>query len=106
MKKKVENQDQSTEFNLKSKYMVILIFGIIICSIAILVGAIYLFISPGLISGLVFGAILIVFLILPVILVIIYYFKRIRKTSIDSPTKEESQKEKPKRVIQLKEIEK
>ncbi|MBN1328421.1 MAG: hypothetical protein JXA54_03000 [Candidatus Heimdallarchaeota archaeon] len=94
----------SKGFTLKPSYILFLILGIIICSVAILIGTIYLFAKPSLASGFVFGTILVVFFITPLILLILFYFKKIRKYSYQESEEKDFAIEKPKRIIRLEKI--
>lgn len=73
----MEKQNNTNEINLKQILVIIAI--VIISSTGILISSIYLFSKPGLTSGLVFSAVILLLVILPFGLGIAYYFKVLKK---------------------------
>lgn len=69
----------SNENPLKGLVLIFFIIGIIVGSIVILISTIYLFKSPGVLSGLSFATSIIVFVIAPLIYGIYYLFKERKK---------------------------
>ncbi|NHJ48117.1 MAG: hypothetical protein FK733_10045 [Asgard group archaeon] len=85
-KKTKEPADVPKEpFKLKPKHLVIVIIGVIIISIGILASTIYLFMTPGLNSGITFAIAIVVLLITPLILAIIFYNKKLKNTEEVKP---------------------
>lgn len=68
-------------FQFAPKHFTIIIPAILIISSGILVAVIYLFTSPGLVSGIVFGVVMLVLFVIPVTLAIIFYFKKVKVPS-------------------------
>ncbi len=76
---KVEGKEENNSgLQFKSYYLVLFVLGILIISASILAASIYLFISPGVTSGIVFALVIILLLISPVTIAIIFYFKKIK----------------------------
>lgn len=65
-------------FQFTPKHFTIIIPVVLILSIGILAAAIYLFLEPGLISGIVFGVVMLVLFVIPLILAIVFYFKKVK----------------------------
>lgn len=80
MKEEAEKTEREA-FQFAPKHFAIIIPVVLLLSIGILAAAIYLFIEPGLISGIVFGVVMVVLFIIPVTLAIIFYFKKVRVPS-------------------------
>ncbi|NHJ31714.1 MAG: hypothetical protein FK732_02520 [Asgard group archaeon] len=80
MSKETENADKKP-FQFTPKHFTIIIPVVLIISAGILVAAIYLFLDPGLISGIVFGVVMLVLFVAPITLAIIFYFKKIKAPS-------------------------
>ena len=75
MKEEAEKTEREA-FQFTPKHFTIIIPAVLIISAGILVAVIYLFTSPGLVSGIVFGVVMVVLFITPVTLAIIFYFKK------------------------------
>jgi membrane protein YdbS with pleckstrin-like domain len=84
MNKETEKSEKEP-FQFTPKHFTIVIPVVLILSIGILSAAIYLFLNPGLISGIVFGIVMLVFFVVPLILAIVFYFKKV-KTPIQEIT--------------------
>jgi len=86
MKENTE-QEQQQHTTIKTSHIVIFLIGIVVCSIAIFLATLYLFqnITPTSIA--VFIVILVVFFVFPVILLLIFYFTKLRK--LPAATKKE-----------------
>ncbi len=80
MKEEAEKTEREA-FQFAPKHFAIIIPVVLLLSIGILAAAIYLFIEPGLISGIVFGVVMVVLFIIPVTLAIIFYFKKVKVPS-------------------------
>ena len=77
MKKETEKPVKEA-FQFTPKHFTIIIPVVLILSIGILAAAIYLFLDPGLISGIVFGVVMLVLFVIPLILAIVFYFKKVK----------------------------
>ena len=77
MNKETEKPEKEP-FQFTPKHFTIVIPVVLILSIGILAAAIYLFLDPGLISGIIFGIVMLVLFIVPLILAIIFYFKKVK----------------------------
>ena len=64
---------------LSGTQIIIIILAIIIISAAVLVSSIYLFSNPGVASGIVFGLVILVLVIIPVIILSYFYFTKWKK---------------------------
>ncbi|MCK5045947.1 MAG: hypothetical protein KAJ76_08180 [Candidatus Heimdallarchaeota archaeon] len=80
MKEEAEKTEREA-FQFTPKHFTIIIPAVLIISAGILVAVIYLFTSPGLVSGIVFGVVMVVLFITPVTLAIIFYFKKVKVPS-------------------------
>lgn len=80
MKEETEKTEKEA-FQFTIKHFTIIIPLVLIISIGILVAAIYLFINPGLVSGIVFGVVMFVLFIAPLTFAIIFYFKKVKVPS-------------------------
>ncbi|MCF2143844.1 MAG: hypothetical protein K9W42_09105 [Candidatus Heimdallarchaeota archaeon] len=81
-----ETTEEQQEFVISLKIILIFLASIIVSSIAILLATLYLFQSVTASSIAVFIVVLILFFILPLVLLVIFYIKKIRPLS---PKKEE-----------------
>ncbi|MBD3190001.1 MAG: hypothetical protein GF308_05135 [Candidatus Heimdallarchaeota archaeon] len=70
-----ENSQKDDQF---SKLSLLIIPGILISAFAILSSSIFLFYAPGLTSGIIFGLVIIIFAITPLIIGIFYYQKKLK----------------------------
>jgi len=80
MKEEAEKTEREA-FQFTPKHFTIIIPAVLIISAGILVAVIYLFISPGLVSGIVFGVVMLVLFVAPLTLAIIFYFKKVKVPS-------------------------
>ena len=80
MKEKAKKTEREA-FQFAPKHFSIIIPVVLIISAGILAAVIYLFTSPGLISGIVFGVVMLVLFVIPVTLAIIFYFKKVKVPS-------------------------
>jgi hypothetical protein len=76
-------------FQFEPKHFVIIIPIVLILSIGILAASIYLFTNPSLISGIVFGVVMLVLFVGPITFAIVFYFRRVK-----APTQEITEKKK------------
>ena len=74
-------------FKLKGKHLILVIIAVIIISIGILASTIYLFISPGVTSWIIFGLAVLLLLVIPLILAIVFYNKKLKNTEDIKPEK-------------------
>lgn len=88
MKEETEKTEREA-FQFTPKHFTIIIPVVLIISTGILVAAIYLFNNPGLVSGIVFGVVMLVLFVTPLTLAIIFYFKKVKV-----PSKEITEKKK------------
>ncbi|MHA1122545.1 MAG: hypothetical protein ACTSPC_07005 [Candidatus Heimdallarchaeota archaeon] len=80
MKEEAEKTEREA-FQFAPKHFAIIIPVVLIISAGILAAVIYLFTSPGLVSGIVFGVVMLVLFVIPVTLAIIFYFKKVKVPS-------------------------
>ena len=80
MKEEAEKTEKEA-FQFTPKHFTIIIPVVLIISIGILVATIYLFINPGLVSGIVFGVVMLVLFVTPLTFAIIFYFKKVKVPS-------------------------
>jgi len=80
MKEETEKTEREA-FQFAPKHFTIIIPTVLIISTGILVAAIYLFNNPGLVSGIVFGVVMLVLFVTPLTLAIIFYFKKVKVPS-------------------------
>ncbi|NHK31591.1 MAG: hypothetical protein FK730_09580 [Asgard group archaeon] len=81
------NEFQNNSFQFKTKHLAIIIPIMIVISIGIFAASIYLFLDFGKTSGIVFGFAILFLLVLPIVIAIIFYFKKIKGTSQEIPEK-------------------
>jgi len=80
---KLQKQKQLTQ---KAKIVLVVVF-LIISAASIFTSAIYLFLQPGIPSGILFSLVVLLFIITPLILAIIYYNKVLNKKQIEDEKK-------------------
>jgi len=83
-------------FQFEPRHFLIIIPVVLVISIGVLAASIYLFMNPGLISGIVFGIVILVLFVGPIVFAIIFYFRRVR-----TPTQEISEK----KMIEIQRVE-
>lgn len=80
MNEEVEKTEKEA-FQFTPKHFTIIIPAVLLISSGILVAVIYLFSSPGLVSGIVFGVVMLVLFVTPLTFAIIFYFKKVKVPS-------------------------
>ncbi|MHA1155441.1 MAG: hypothetical protein ACTSQK_04975 [Candidatus Heimdallarchaeota archaeon] len=89
----------------QSKFMMIMVAISITSAVGVFSSSAYLFSSPGVLSGIIFASSLIFLVILPIILLTVYYNKKMKPLKIEEEKKvitlSKSGKSKPSRVDQL-----
>jgi magnesium-transporting ATPase (P-type) len=83
-----EEKTQENEYAvLQSKFMMIMVAISITSAVGVFSASLYVFSSPGVLSGIIFAACLIFLVILPIILLAIYYNKKMKPLKIEEEKK-------------------
>ncbi|MHA1306121.1 MAG: hypothetical protein ACTSQN_02390 [Candidatus Heimdallarchaeota archaeon] len=84
----IELSDEKEEKQFSAKFLLIFGAGLIVASVGIFAASVYLFSSPGIASGIVFGLAILLLFVGPIVFGIVYYFKRLR-TKEEEPEKKD-----------------
>ncbi|NHJ83847.1 MAG: hypothetical protein FK734_00210 [Asgard group archaeon] len=78
-----EADERQFGIHLSGTQITIIVLSIIIISASVLVSSIYLFSNPGIVSGIVFGLVILVLVVIPVIVLSYFYFTKWKKVNTD-----------------------
>jgi len=85
----IEISDEKPKGQFSAKFLLIFGAALIISTIGIFAASVYLFSSPGITSGIVFGLAMFFLFVVPMIIGIVYYFKKLRVKDEDETEEKE-----------------